>query len=463
MRNLLMIFILLISASATASINQDLQNFFDGLGYSSNVTSAEAYQGQSAGYYTGGSLYARHSVRNFQIASLTLPSVRAGCGGIDLFTGGFSFINSQQLQEMMKNIMNNAGSYAFMLALKSMSPEISTVTEYAESLANDINRMNINSCEVAAGLVGSVWPKTQVAQQQVCQTIGTSKGLFSDWAAAKQGCGSGGAQTSTFNSAQNDPRFQNLILDNTNVVWKTLKQNGWTASDPQLAELLMSISGTVIIKKQGNNDDANQDFKTFPSKVHEQDFLKALLHGGTTKIYHCDEYDKCLNLSQDYTITISADKAFESQVRNTLRQMVEKIKSDTALTSAEKGFLNSTTLPVYKMLNVQSAMQHGSGTINVEQYSDVIAIDILFQYLQENLFVVKAALSTASYPPSQLEVLEKGITDALTGLRAEQANTYRKISMTLQMVQETQFFEQLLSGELSADLSSSLKWSKELN
>ena len=88
-----------ITISAFASVNSDLNNFFNDLGFSDNTTAPNAYAGQEAGYYSGGSLFARDSVRDVQIAQVQLPSFRSGCGGIDLFTGGFSFIDSKQLLE----------------------------------------------------------------------------------------------------------------------------------------------------------------------------------------------------------------------------------------------------------------------------------------------------------------------------------------------------------------------------
>jgi len=65
------------------------------MGMVSNTTGAQAYQGQQAGYYSGGSLYARNTVRNVQLVGIDLPSYRSGCGGIDLYAGGFSFVNTQ--------------------------------------------------------------------------------------------------------------------------------------------------------------------------------------------------------------------------------------------------------------------------------------------------------------------------------------------------------------------------------
>ncbi|MCD8573853.1 MAG: conjugal transfer protein TraH [Gammaproteobacteria bacterium] len=74
-----------------ANISSDLNSYFDDLGFDSNVSAPSAYQGQSAGFYTGGSIYARNTVRDIQMMHMDLPSYRAGCGGIDLFTGGFFF------------------------------------------------------------------------------------------------------------------------------------------------------------------------------------------------------------------------------------------------------------------------------------------------------------------------------------------------------------------------------------
>jgi len=157
--------------SAYAGIEQDLNHFFDALGYTSNVSNGGAYEGQSAGLYTGGSLLARNAVRNTQMASMQLPSYRAGCGGIDLFTGGFSFINSDNLVQTLENIGNNAVSFAFLLALESMAPVVESTTVILNDWAQKINQANINSCESAASLVGGAWPKTDVAQKQVCEAV----------------------------------------------------------------------------------------------------------------------------------------------------------------------------------------------------------------------------------------------------------------------------------------------------
>src|SRR4051812_8521066 len=83
---------LLTPGPCFAGINEDLMAFFKSAGMASNVTTPGAYQDQTAGFYTGGSIAARNAVRNVQLATVQMPGVRAGCGGIDLWMGGFSHI-----------------------------------------------------------------------------------------------------------------------------------------------------------------------------------------------------------------------------------------------------------------------------------------------------------------------------------------------------------------------------------
>ena len=68
---------------AYADIGSDLDNYFVGLGYSSNTTNPASYQGQQAGYYMGGSLLIRDKAYDKKIAGIELPCYRQRSGGID--------------------------------------------------------------------------------------------------------------------------------------------------------------------------------------------------------------------------------------------------------------------------------------------------------------------------------------------------------------------------------------------
>ena len=457
----MMVVFMLLSSSVFASVSSDLGSFFNNLGFATNATDPSAYQGQQAGYYTGGSLFARNTVRDYQFVSVQLPSVRAGCGGIDLYTGGFSFINSQNLINAMENVANNAAAYAFMLGIETVSPMIENQMQTMQSFANFINQGNINSCQAAASMVGAVWPKTDAAEQQVCQSVGISQGLFSDYTAARMGCGDGGVRTSTLNNAKNNSQYKDMVMQNTNIAWQATQKNNFLSADDELAELFMSLSGTIIIQSGATDSDPNQ-FGVIPSLAGNQQLIKAIMYGGEATIYKCDATKDCLN-PHLATVNISQKDALVAQVKALLDDMYNHIMADTAITQEEIGLLQSTNIPLYKMLNVEAAYTGGSSILDLNSYAEMIAADILNQYLNENLDIIQKSAGVLQYPQNVLEEFNQGLVKARSDVSKIHIQDAQAVTTNLQLIQRTQLMEQQLAGQLSDNLTQNLKWAQGLN
>jgi len=452
---------------AVAGLNDDLDGYFNGLGFSTNVTAPQAYHGQQAGFYTGGSLFMRNASTDLQLAQVQLPNYRSGCSGIDLFAGGFTFVDSEKLTEMSQKIMNSAGSYAFTLALETATPALTNVLSKIQGIANTVNQANINSCETAESLVGGMWPKTREVQHQVCQDIGNSKNIFSDWAEAKQKCGMGDQFSSTMDRARADPEYKNRVFDSGNVTWRALKQNPLFSGDDELAEFMMSLSGTIIISKNGKGDDAPVIYNPpMPSlmDLHSNNLVKALLETGTVNIYVCDTVteDGCLHPKPDGKITITPDRAFGSRIKAMLEDMVQKIISDKPITKKEIGLLQSTSLPIYKMLNVQVAFAKDKDFLQIPNYAEAIATDILYQYLEQSLQIIRNSVAASLTPDDFLAKLQPNIDAELNFLRSAQKDAYTRMATSIQMIQNTQVIERMMAGELSTQLANNLSWAKGL-
>lgn len=115
-----------------------------------------------------------------------------------------------------------------------------------------------------------------------------------------------------------------------------------------------------------------------------------LMRGGTAKVYGCDESDLCLGPVVT-SLTISESNALVTLVKNLMLSMQNKLVDDTALTDQEKGFVNTTSVPVLKYLT--NAQSMGMSATYLLQVSDFIAQDLMIQYLQE--LVKQASLSLA--------------------------------------------------------------------
>ena len=132
-----------------------MENFFTDY---THATGPGIYELQSGSYLTGADLFCPLAGSDFDAAVGVAPSIQAGCNGIDLHTGSFSFINAAEFENFARLIVQNATGFAFKLAMESLSPQIAEVLEQLQSIANRINQFSINSCETAQAAVGSLWP-----------------------------------------------------------------------------------------------------------------------------------------------------------------------------------------------------------------------------------------------------------------------------------------------------------------
>lgn len=437
--------VLLFSSLAHAGdkgIASDLMKFFKSAGMASNATTPGAYKDQTAGYYTGGSLVVRNGVKNAQPATLQMPGFRAGCGGIDLWSGGFSHISAGQMVEVLRNIGSSAASYAFMLAIQTVSPQIYNIMNELNALATQINQTNINSCEAAATLLGGIWPKTDQSSKHLCQAMGTNLGSFSDWAAARQGCGAKGDRERVLGSKGSDPRYKDMFVGEFNLAWKAIQTNSFLSADKELARLFLTLTGSIIVRKNGDN----YEVITLASHGDREDLLGGLLNGGDTPIYTCDEEIKCLRPTLN-KLKIKEDSALLRKTHKVLETLVQKIYDDSVLTPEEKDFLNSTRLPVYKMLNVITAYRKGCAPLDVHQYGELIALDILYKYVLEVMDIVHDSvtqLKSVQVDDAHMDRFLGQLRHARERILQKRQSAYQQMDSTLAFIQATQLIEKQL-------------------
>ncbi|MBN3262947.1 conjugal transfer pilus assembly protein TraH [Pectobacterium brasiliense] len=436
----------LLSLPVHADVNGDLNGFFGSLGYSGNVTQAQAWQGQAAGYFTGGSVYLRNPVKNVQLISMQLPSLNAGCGGIDAYLGSFSMISGEEIQRFAKQIMSNAAGYAFDLALQTMVPELKQAKDFLQKLASDVNSMNMSSCQAAQGIIGGLWPVTQVSQQKICQDIAGETNMFSDWAASRQGCTVGGRGNSVTDRASDQQKDQ--VLKNKNLIWDALSVNHLFDSNRQLKELVMSTVGSIIFNKDGN-------VTILTPLVDNRDLVKILMRGGTAKIYGCDENTLCLSPGVA-DVSISENNALVTLVKNLMLSIQLKLTDDTPLTAQEKGFINTTSVPVLKYLT--NAQSMGMSATYLIQVSDFIAQDLMIQYLQELVKQASLSLSAKNFPEEAARTLRDNVIHA-QGLLADMKLQSAADQNALDGIDRNmQYLQQQVSTIVSGSYQSNYHW-----
>ena len=358
----------MVATPVSAQVGSELNDFFNDMGASANATGPTAYQGQSAGYYSGGNIWTRFPQKSVNPVNLQLPSIKAGCGGIDVFSGSFSFVNSDEIIAMLKATANNALGFAFQLAIKSISPQIASTIEEISQKAQQMNQFNMNSCETAQNLVSGLWGKSDRMSSEICKSIGNSQGLFSDWAKGRHECGTGGQRESTI-AANSDPA---IPAESYNFTWDMLKQS-YPSFSTEFREYLMTFVGTVIFYQDG--DASGKRGFQFVGQG-DRALLTALLDGtSSVTMLKCDTSEKCLNPTTQ-TMSISSAQALKPRVRAMIESMNGKVRTNAALSTDEIGLLGATTIPLYKIISVNAAATLGGMTSNdMNDLAEVVAMD----------------------------------------------------------------------------------------
>ncbi|EMP4145206.1 conjugal transfer protein TraH [Salmonella enterica] len=429
--------LLTVTPAVSADVNSDMNQFFNKLGFAANTTQPAVWQGQTAGYASGGSLYARTQVKNVQLISMALPDINAGCGGIDAYLGSFSFISGEQLQRFVKQIMSNAAGYFFDLALQTTVPEIKTAKDFLQKMASDINSMNLSSCQAAQGIVGGLFPRTQVSQQKVCQDIAGESNIFADWAASRQGCTVGGQSDKVRDKASDKDKER--VTKNINIMWNALSKNRMFDGNKELKEFVMTLTGSLVFGPNG-------EITPLPARTTDRAIIRALMEGGTAKIYHCNDSDKCLKVVGDTPVTISPDNALKSQITKLLTSIQNKAVSDSPLDSKEKGFISSTTIPVFKYL--VDPLMLGVSTSMIYQLTDYIGYDILLQYIQELLQQARAMVATGNYDEAVISHITDNMNDATRQIASFQAQVQVQQDALLVVDRQMSYMRQQLSARM---------------
>lgn len=465
--------LLLACAAARADVADDLDDFFGNVNFV-NVTAPGAYEGQAAGYYTGGGIFLRTPARNYTLFNPLWPRFNAGCGGIDLFAGGFSLIDSDELVGMLRNIGSAALGYAFMLALRTISPQISATIEQLQEWAQRFNLNNINSCEAARTLIGGALEHAGV-QQSAC-ILNRIERHGDTWAAARHNCSTGGRASDSLNEVQQDLQLEH-VLARGNLAWRALMRNDVFRDDLELAQLVMNLTGTVIVQPQdpGNVERSPMEYRIVPGIFEQPAEAERLLEfmvagnvggGDPLLLWRCepspnlllDLADQCTTLREDWTFTLTEDQSLRDRVAASLAAVSEKILDDRALTAGERALLTATRLPVYKYLTVRTAFLFNAEPAQYHlEYSTLIAKDLVVRYLEQLLGMAATAVP-AGGGRETVRRFRMQVQTALSGLHRLDDRIGREFNAALRFNQETRLYEQALSTRLGQDFLRASVW-----
>lgn len=389
-----------LTASGTAAhaqaLNNAAQRMFDDLGAVGNVTAPQAFHGQTLSTYTGGSVFIRTPTKTYNLASINLPYVKAGCGGIDLFSGSFSHISSEELKNMLKNITSALPGVIFQMMIKSVEPVFGSTIEYFKEIESFINRANINSCEAATSLAGTLMGKAGFDATKTCErAAGMLGGLGLDAEAARNRCRNASDMNSTLSSASSDPNLKETVPFTGNLVWEALKK--LRHLDDSERELIMSITGTTIYDRA--TEGAPEPRAIAPTITSVSDVLYGNIQGGSApgtgrvsvKLLRCGN-SACTTVNQ----STENFESIQERVRRIMHSLSDKIATRSGDPEPEEiNFVNRVPSPVYRLLSTANAINNSAiAPAKIENYAGYVAIEFAYGMIAQ---AARVGLSAAQF------------------------------------------------------------------
>ena len=438
-----------VAVPAHADTASDLRNFWENSGGGINVTGPLVYNGQRAGYATMGSVQVRTRVRQTNLANIQLPSVRAGCGGIDIFGGAFSFISREELIRLMEAIMQNAAGFAFELALESMSPAIQETVAKLRDLVQRVNAMNINSCEAGQLLTSALWPAMDGASQHICSTIGGYQGLFADRVASRHNCGRASGQRTSFDQVGDELREQVPI--DVNYAWEGIKKNAFLSGDRALAEFFMTLTGTVITTAPDEDDEGPQHRPIAP-RAGDADMVEALVEGGSVQVWRCDDTNKCLNPTMS-SVTIPQSSSLLTKTEAAITSMKEAIQSNGNISDEAVALVGMTSIPVMEHLVTGMCFQHVFVQSEIAAMAQVVAVDLAMIYIDQALNEMAKSASRVSTFGDITREFQEQIRQTQNAFSARRSIAAERYSSAMRTLERLALAKRELAGHSSSTFS----------
>lgn len=374
---------------AAADLQSAMDNIFNSM---ANVSKPGVYDGIRRGVISGGEVTVKNRIVNQNILTFVPPSWEAGCGGINLFTGSFSYINSEQLIQLMRSIASNAAGLAFKLALDSMSSLIGMNVSDFLSQVEEMNRFFSNSCYAAQQIVDTA----QVALERSAENISTAAGSASDTHEARQ--------ADAVALAKDTDDFKAKV---GNLIYRSLAEQDvktWFAGgDTDSYEEIMSLTGTVILTVGDKEDGKTKiNVTTIPHSLSLTDLVEG---GSALNLLKCenggnnDMSKACTEVARKQeNITPLSERISEVLIgnysgTNSVGGIVHKFRVQSEEpTDIEKNVIASTGR-IGAFIQQLAVRDEYIAAEFVRQNAKIISIELTSSLIDELFSATKAALS----------------------------------------------------------------------
>jgi len=460
-----------LSSAASAGFMDD---FYGSSGtYQGNLTQPGVIQSNTLNTITGGGFVYKTPRAQFTPFYMTPPSLKAGCGGIDLFGGAFSIPSQDEFLAFLRNIGQSLPGLAFELALQSLSPDLAQQVASYKNMLMDLSGKFSDACTAASNLL-----KLTGADQKIKETVeeaknyGRSVGLFSDAGAANKAVGTDGK--TAIDTVQ--PKYNALgeLVDGPemNIMWALLNSSSMSVATPrELKELMMSLVGTWVTRRANTNADQVLTFEAWPSLLDNfADLLGSVAQPGLdptkVRLYSC---------AADTVACLTRSEVNPSDVSFAYRVFITAIDYRMSIVTRDPSRVNptdlymiatATSIPLLRIVNATAYNRFGGFSEDlIRVYSEAVAYEMLLNFIDQMATETNRVVSSGGDSALSALVREKAneilrqLDRIRSKARTESQRVYLKMNTSASFISQVEHIERSLRGNLAADLAANMSFS----
>ena len=335
------------------------------------------FQGQKRGFFTAGSYSARwRNAGTITPFGISAPSIKVGCGGIDIFGGAFNFVNPQYLVQQLQTMLQAAPAVAFDIALKTLCEQCSQTLGKIEAMIQRLNSLQFNACKatkaavftLASAISPEVKAKNRAMADETHQTLTGISDMFNNIVESEQSISPTNPHTSSPAGAQSS--YTDMIKGCPQNIKDIFATSGTTILEQVAKKLNFSQSYVNLLRGlvgdieviSANNVKGKPELKIVPIPPCRQNKAVSIEDFYSGNVYSEDSSGRCSNAR---TLNLMQD------ISTKMVDIASKMQSGGALTPEEISLISVSPVSVYQAL--KASITAGTTPTTVALLSDMTA------------------------------------------------------------------------------------------
>ena len=455
---------LLVASNAHAGF---LEDFYQDAGAQTSYTPAGVYATASMNTMMGGRYVLKVPRQDFQPFYMSAPQLKAGCGGIDFFLGGFSIPSTEEFMNFARSIGTALPGLAFHLALQSLAPDLNEqVSQFRDMLMRISNQLS-DSCQMAENIMSASGADSWInGMGHRARNALRSGGTAEDASDALQMTKTDGSKVLSSVPEKLDEKGNVLEAAEINLTWALLSSGKMNSKMPkEMRETMMTLVGTTVYRNVGTGPNMTSKSENYAAL----DLLDTMLGSETdskpnkdAQVYSCDESKRCLNITKKQTDDINLAHVINKAMRDYRESLIQRKASlvkDEQLTM----LATISSLPLLRVVELSASprvMSFSDSMLNT--LSQVAAYEAIITAVTQLANDIDIAVNSSAGKTVNQHALEhaKTISDRLAKLRIDLHDREKVIATRMQRVTDlmSQFehFNRTIYGDAAVDALNTL-------